>query len=181
MKKALIALVAIFAALNASAQVAIVGGITSASQKIKNVDVRNTSRYHAGLAYKHCLGLGFVFQPEVLYNVKDLVIADFPDSGASASYIEGGAQMQWGINLPVFRPYVLAEPYLGYALSASVADSKLEDWAGANRLEYGIAFGFGVELIEHVQVSAKYFHNMEKHSNGESGASGIAVSAAILF
>lgn len=181
MKKVLTVLVAIFAVFTANAQVAVVGGITSASQKIKNVDVRNTSRYHAGLAYRHRLGLGFMFQPEILYNVKDMQVADFRESATKAAYLELGAQMQWGFKLAVVRPYVLAEPYLGYALSASVGDRKLNDWTDINRREAGVAFGFGVELIDHVQVSAKYFHNMEKRVNGETDASGIAVSAAILF
>lgn len=181
MKRLLIVLVTLFAAVNASAQVAVVGGITSASQKIKNVDVRNTNSYHFGVAFKHQLGMGFVYQPEILYNMKDLAIADMQESGARAGYLEGGAQIQWGINLSVIRPYVLAEPYLGYALNASVADRKLTDWTGARRFEYGVGFGFGAELIGHVQISAKYFRNMEKTYSGDGGVSGIAVSAAILF
>lgn len=198
MKRFVIVLVAVLSAFSASAQVGIVGGITSASRKIKNVDVRNTSRYHFGMAYKQRLGLGFVFQPEMLYNVKGSECSEFPDYDTSTSYLEAGAQIQWGLNLPAFRPYVLAEPFLGYALNASAAGTKVTDWTGLNRFEYGIGFGFGAELIGHVQISAKFFWNLDslynedrlertgavKHAGGGmtgGNVSGTAISAALFF
>ena len=199
MKKIIIALAALLVAFSASAQVGIVAGITSASQKIKEVDVKNATQYHVGLTYKLPLVMGFAIQPELLYNVKgsnfDISAMDYKNG-----YLEAGAQVQWGIDLAVARPYVFAEPFLGYALTGSIGDHKLsgDEWKGINRLEYGIGLGFGVELIKHVQVSAKYFWNMGKLYNEDGSiqssiikdfsnaifdgnVSGIAISAALLF
>ena len=199
MKKIIIALAAVLVAFSASAQVGIVGGITSGSAKLKDVDVKNATQYHIGVAYKLPLVMGFAIQPELLYDVKgsnfDVSSMDYKNG-----YLELGAQVQWGLDLSVARPYVFAEPFLGYAITGSIGDTKLsgDDWKGINRLEYGVGLGFGVELIKHVQVSAKYFWNMGNLYNEDGSiqssiiktvtstvkdgnVSGIAISAALLF
>lgn len=205
MKKIIIALAAVLAAFSASAQVGIVGGITSAETKVKNVDVKAATQYHIGVAYKMPLAMGFVFQPELLYNVKgsklgDIAGVSLDNFNTKTGFLELGAQVQWGMDLAVARPYLLAEPFLGYALNGTVGDEKIssDGWKGINRLEYGIALGVGVEVIKHVQVSAKYFWNVGKlyteDGSIQSGIiknvtnalkdgtpGGVQISAAIFF
>ncbi len=203
MKKIIVALAAVMVAFSANAQVGIVGGVTSSELKVKNVDLKSSTQYHIGVAYKLPLAMGFVFQPELLYNVKGSELGDgkiLDNLDTKTGFLELGAQLQWGINLAVARPYILAEPFLGYALNSSIGDQKVsgDAWKGLNRVETGIALGVGVEVIKHVQVSAKYFWNMgklykedgswqsfaiknisETIKDGTPG--GIQVSAAIFF
>ena len=179
MKKLFLVIVSLLLALSASAQFGIVGGITSSASHIKDVDVRNINLYHAGVAYKIPLILGFTFQPELLFNTKGNTIADLNLDGSpilsfdtKTSYIEFGAQMQLGANLEVARLYLLGEPFLGYAFKQSqnvnmVGDAtefmvagRDYDWNGVNRLEYGFAAGIGIEVIDHVQIAVKYFWNL---------------------
>ena len=113
-------------------------------------------------------------------------------------FLEIPVQLQAGVDLGVARVYGFAEPFVGYAISnaAAVNGTAVKDLNWENiksRLEYGVGLGVGVELIQHVQVSVKYFWNMGDLYNGdvsfggatktiaESKASGIAASVALLF
>lgn len=203
MKRLLTAIFAILLTVNANAQFGIVGGITTASTRLKDVDVRGVTDYHAGIAYKVPLVLGFVFQPELLYNVKGGTVGeivrtmDMKTFDFAASYLELGTQLQWGPNFEVARPYAFAEPFVGFAFKM---EGSLNGWSGVNRFEYGVGFGFGVEVINHVQVAVKYFWNLGPlfNENGEfeagnevervatraindGYADGIQISAAIIF
>ena len=88
------------------------------------------------------------------------VIGDtsFPDRG----YVELPVQLQLRIPLPVVRPYLFGEPFIGYALnlySKSLQD-EVKDFGKANiqRMEYGLGLGGGVDIWK-IQVSARYFWN----------------------
>ena len=209
MKKLAVLLVAaaslLFAA-NAHAQFGIIGGLTSSNANMKTVDdVKAVNLYHAGLTYKFDLGLGFAIQPSVLYQVKGAKTGDLKQENSLDSFelktgfIEIPVGFQWGPDLVAFRPYLFAEPFIGYAITAAdkydgTVKEAAKTWAdnARNKMEYGFGLGAGVEIARHFPVSAQYFSNLGKVFKGEEGSSsvqslkdvkfqGVKVSLAILF
>ena len=204
MKKFIVIVASLLIAVSAHAQFGVVAGITSSSSNLKDavadVQAQNITQYHVGVTYKLDLGL-IAIQPSILYNMKGTKL-NVANIGATeldykTGYVEVPVQLQAGLNLGVARIYGFAEPFVGYAITNNVKVST-KDFKGSwenvkSRLEYGVGLGVGVELIKHVQVSAKYFWNMGsmygtsidfagvKTTIAEQKASGIAASVAILF
>jgi hypothetical protein len=202
--KRVITLVAVAAAsllmaARAHAQFGIVGGITSSTTEMTTAeDVKSMSLYHAGLTYKFNLGAGFAIQPSVLYQVKganlgELNTASSDDFKVKSGYVELPVGLQWGPDLMVFRPFVMAEPFIGYQVTSSDrgADS-IEGWTeqAKNKFEYGYAVGGGLELAGNIQLSVQWFNNMGSLMKDDSSSSfsdkvknfkGIKFSLAILF
>lgn len=178
MKKMFLAAVAVVAAmsmgLNANAQVrlGILGGITSsdANVDVKNFDTQNVDLYHAGIAIKASLPFGFAIQPQVMYQVKGASLSELTSGSdvdlntfeTKVGYVEVPVQIQWGPDLMICRPYVFAEPFVGYALNLKVNDANdvINDFKelNMNRFEYGAGLGVGLEIWK-FQLSAKYFWN----------------------
>ncbi len=211
MKKIITIAAALLVCVCASAQkVGIIGGFTSSELKLKNIEKSSVAQYHVGLAYNLPLALGFSVQPEIIYNVKGTSfdqLQGLADFKATMGYVEVPVQVQWGVDLLVAKPYVFAEPYLGYAVNGkwSCANA-ISDFLGKDdpsgsidmseiesRWEYGFALGFGVTVLERIQISAKYFWNFDdckidqytdqiKQSISEKkGFTGVAISAGIFF
>ena len=206
MKKIFAVAAALLLCVCASAQkVGIVGGFTSSELKLKNIEKSSVAQYHVGLAYNQPLILGFAIQPEIIYNVKGTSfdqLQGLADFKATMGYVEVPVQIQWGVDLLVAKPYVFAEPYVGYAVNgkweANVASlltpsgdvdmSELD-----SRWEYGFALGFGVNVLSRIQLSAKYFWNFDdckidqytdqikQNISEKKGFTGVAISAAIFF
>ena len=205
MKKFIVIVASLLIAVSAHAQFGVVAGITSSSSNLKDavadVQTQNITQYHVGVTYKLDLGL-IAIQPSILYNMKGTKL-NVANIGATeldykTGYVEVPVQLQAGLNLGVARIYGFAEPFVGYAITNQVNSSLAKDpqstWNNIkSKLEYGVGLGVGVELIKHVQVSAKYFWNMGsmygtsidfagvKSTIAEQKASGIAASVAILF
>ncbi len=205
MKKFIVIVASLLIAVSAHAQFGVVAGITSSSSNLKDavadVQTQNITQYHVGITYKLDLGL-IAIQPSILYNMKGTKL-NVANIGATeldykTGYVEVPVQLQAGLNLGVARIYGFAEPFVGYAITNQVNSSLAKDpqstWNNIkSKLEYGVGLGVGVELIKHVQVSAKYFWNMGsmygtnidfagvKSTIAEQKASGIAASVAILF
>jgi len=205
MKKFIVIVASLLIAVSAHAQFGVVAGITSSSSNLKDavadVQAQNITQYHVGITYKLDLGL-IAIQPSILYNMKGTKL-NVANIGATeldykTGYVEVPVQLQAGLNLGVARIYGFAEPFVGYAITNQVNSSLAKDpqstWNNIkSKLEYGVGLGVGVELIKHVQVSAKYFWNMGsmygtsidfagvKSTIAEQKASGIAASVAILF
>ena len=205
MKKFIVIVASLLVAVSAHAQFGVVAGITSSSSNLKDavadVQAQNITQYHVGVTYKLDLGL-IAIQPSILYNMKGtkLNVAELSatELDYKTGYVEVPVQLQAGLNLGVARIYGFAEPFVGYAITNQVNSSLAKDpqatWNNIkSKLEYGVGLGVGVELIKHVQVSAKYFWNMGsmygtsidfagiKTTIAEQKASGIAASVAILF
>ena len=208
MKKFFVIAASLLLAVSAHAQIGVVAGITSSRNDLKEAyaDVKNATSYHVGLTYKLDLGL-FVLQPSILYNVKGakvenainkategaLTVGDFEYKTGS---IEIPVQLQAGINLGIARVYGLVEPFVGYQITNNaqyINGNKIDvKWDEVkNKLEWGVGIGAGVELIQHVQVSFRYFWNLGAASNASIAtaydavrnqkASGIMASVALLF
>ena len=204
--KRIITLVAVAAAsllmaARAHAQFGIVGGITSSKTELTTAeDVKSMSLYHAGVTYKVDLGAGFAIQPSVLYQVKGASLGELNSSSSEdfkvkTGYVEVPVGLQWGPDLMVFRPFVMAEPFIGYQVTSSDrgADS-VEGWTeqAKNKFEYGFGVGGGLEIAGNIQLSVQWFNNMGSMVRDESASSGsfsekvknfkgIKFSVAILF
>lgn len=163
-------------------------GLTSSSASLKDLSTKSISKYHAGVFVQVPLVAGFSFQPGLLYQVKGASMDTFSDQKLAQSfeslqtevgYIEVPLQIQWGPDLMLFRPYVFAEPFLGYAIATnSEGKAKLDisssnkslKSSGLSRWEYGLGLGGGIEVWK-LQVSAKYFWNMGSlYQDGQSSA-----------
>lgn len=199
---AAVAAVSLAFSARAHAQVGVIAGLTSSSTSMKTADdVKAISLYHAGLTYKFDLGAGFAIQPSVLYQVKGSKIGNInkdtntADFQLKTGYVELPVALQWGPDLMAFRPFVFAEPFIGYAITSSDKENgSVKEWAAQakNKFEYGFGIGGGVELAGHVQLSAQYFNNLGSMFDASSSSDssftekvknfkGIKVSLAILF
>lgn len=146
-------------------------GFTSSSSNAKNVDANSIGRYHFGLTAELPIAYGFAVQPAVYYQTKGTRLSEVgPENfklDAKAAYLEVPVQIQWGPDLVAFRPYVFAEPFVGYGLFAKAKRSengaspmKTTSFKGAGmaRWEYGLGLGAGIDIWR-IQFSVKYFWN----------------------
>ena len=204
MKKAIIAIAALFVALSANAQIGIVAGLTSSSTNVEAAvaDIKNVNQYHVGITYKIGIGNMLAIQPALIYNMKgtqlgDIAGLDDVDVDYKTGYLELPVQVQLGFGIgSIARVYGFAEPFVGYAITNQVQGigDTIKNWDNVkNRFEYGVGLGAGVELFRHLQVSVKYFWNLGDVYGADitfgdvtkdiatSKCNGIAASVAILF
>ena len=204
MKKAIIAIAALFVALSANAQIGVVAGLTSSSTNVEAAvaDIKNVNQYHVGITYKIGIDNMLAIQPALIYNMKgtqlgDIAGLDDVDVDYKTGYLELPVQVQLGFGIgSIARVYGFAEPFVGYAITNQVQGigDTIKDWDNVkNRFEYGVGLGAGVELFRHLQVSVKYFWNLGDVYGADitfgdvtkdiatSKCSGIAASVAFLF
>lgn len=207
MKKLIVIVASLLIAVSAHAQLGVIAGITSAQTKFDNVDAaiveaQNATQYHVGVAYKLGLGNFIAIQPAIIYNVKGSkvsAVAGLEDFDFKSGYLEVPVQLQVGMGIgDLARVYAIAEPFVGMAITETTvkglaSDQKIEWDDFADKLEYGIGIGAGVELIKHVQVAARYFWNMggAKDANvnfkdvkdivTNKKANGVMASVVLLF
>ena len=210
MKKifAVAALFACVVAANAQ-QMGAIGGMTSSSIDGGKSDSKNIMLYHAGVVWKADLGAGFAIQPVLTYQVKGADLKQNNDVQSRTGYAEFGFGAQWGLDLLAFRPFVFAEPFVGYAVTGkekllisgtgTTSESINKALAEAkNKLEYGFGVGAGLEITSHIQLSCQWFKNLgtlykdgelntgdlqdiKSSYNNLKNYSGIKFSLAILF
>jgi hypothetical protein len=187
--KRIITLVAVAAASllmasRAHAQFGIVAGLTSSKANMTDAvnDAKNIALYHAGLTYKIDLGAGFAVQPSVIYQVKGANVGSLDTSREEdwklkTGFVEIPVGIQWGPDLMVFRPYVFAEPFVGYQISSSDSgNSTFGEWTkeAKNKFEYGFGVGGGLEIASHLQLSVQWFKNMGVMFGEEAQSAGAA-------
>ena len=98
---------------------------------------------------------------------------------AKTGYIQVPVQLQWGLTIGgIARAYAFAEPFVGYMVDEKTFNFDEEtpeekDWDFQNRLNYGVGAGLGVEIMKHIQLSARYVWNMGSllDENGQVTAS----------
>lgn len=175
MRRIVLSLIALlltaYAFAGGPARMGVIAGLTSSQTSIKDIDASQAG-FHAGLTANLPLFLGFSLQPSVIYQQKGTQYELLSSSASSKmGYIEVPLQLQFGIDLVLLRPYVFAEPFVGYAVSNNVkASSSLEDvslngtWDNVNRFEYGLGLGGGLDLGGKAQISLKYFWNFDDSS-----------------
>lgn len=110
------------------ARAGLMAGVSSSSSNAKNVDAKSIGRYHIGLTAELPIAFGFAVQPSLLFQTKGTKLSDVgPEKfrlDTRAAYLEIPVQIQWGPDLMAFRPYVFAEPFVGYGLFAKAKSTK---------------------------------------------------------
>ncbi len=204
MKRILTLIVALVAtATVAHAQFGIIGGWTSSNTSINisnfKENFKGLDNFHAGIAYHAKLPIGFALQPELTYEMKGAKInTEHFVSGLSSTKshgIELGLGVQWGVDLLIARPFVVAEPFIGYVFKTneqysvgtsqySVSVEEINKFLNdaKNKLEYGISLGAGVDIVRHIQISVKWFKNLGPlYNEGKFNANSIAANVASAY
>lgn len=158
MKKISLLLTALFlcAGLSAQTHFGIKAGLNF--NDIKDISVSssgvswNKTGWHAGLVLQAKLPLGFAFQPELLYSVKNYGSKEYK---FDLNYIELPLNLQWGIDLLIIRPFVMASPYISYLAGVGGEATKWNKDKKLNNFDYGFGLGFGLDLWK-LQITGKY-------------------------
>ncbi len=211
MKKVLlviIALVLIAPVSNAQAKFGIKGGLNFNTFSDLNLagspTLKNSTGYNFGILLQFKVPLvGLALQPELMFTTKGTEIdylstyvvspgpgivapqVQYMPTKATLSYLELPVNIQWGIDLLLFRPYVQVSPFISYALSKG-DDMDNVSWDDLNRFDYGVGLGAGVDIWK-FQVSGKYnwsLGNLGKSSNTTLNGTklrGFQLSLAFLF
>lgn len=205
MKKFIVAIAALMLGVAANAQVGIIAGVTSTTTDIQaaqeQLKAGDITLYHIGLTSKFDLG-AIAIQPSLIYNVKGTQLSEVRSAAGvdvskynadfKTGYLELPVQLQVGLNLGGFRPYVFAEPFVGFAITneftksfeniatAVTTDEPITETSNANnqwqtigddvkdRLEYGVGAGVGIDLLNSLQISVRYYWNMGELYDGEA-------------
>ena len=135
--------------------------------------VLETKNFNVGVGYRTNSWNGFKLQPELLYNVRGTRIDNV--TNWKMSYLELPVNVQWGIDLIVLRPFLQVAPFIGYdfqnVTSDTAAGNTLDDHnvtTGANRFEYGVSVGGGLDLLDRIQLSVTYNWNFGAVANLEA-------------
>ncbi len=166
MKRILISAIAaiLMCSVGASAQTrwGVTGGMNFSTSKFKELDVKASAGWHAGLSCLIDLPIGFSIQPSLVYNQKNSNVSETLVQNVGS--IDLPLALQWGPDLLVFRPYIEAVPYIGYGITRDMISSVSEhhkfsqEWAAKERFEYGIGLGGGINVWK-VQVYLRYCWN----------------------
>ena len=171
--------------LSAQSHFGIKGGLNFNSIKdieVRNKSVSNNTGWHAGVLLHGKLPLGFAFQPELLYSVKNF---GSKEEKFNLHYIELPLNVQWGIDLILLRPFVMASPYISYLARVG---GEAKKWDGTKSLDYGFGLGFGLDIWK-LQVTGKYNWGFGKLGNiqkddwkvNDSTLQGFQLSVGLFF
>ncbi|PKO98977.1 MAG: hypothetical protein CVU13_07570 [Bacteroidetes bacterium HGW-Bacteroidetes-8] len=151
----------------------------------------NQTGYHFGVLIQTkvpIIGLGL--QPELLFVRKGVENPDIPANSFYLDYLQLPINVQVGLDLLLFRPFIMVSPYISYAIGKGdmLVDT---EWDNLNRLDYGYGLGVGVDIWK-LQVTGKYNWSMGKLQDATSTPingttlknakiQGFQLSVALLF
>ena len=119
--------------------------------------VRNYTGFNAGVAFSFDLPVqGMTIQPELNYVSKGTMYRGPENFRFRADFIELPVNLQVGLDLILFRPYLMVSPYIGYAVYKLPQEV---EWSGINRFQYGVGIGGGVDFWR-FQLQVKYNWNI---------------------
>lgn len=131
---------------------------------IKESVIEKKTGFHVGVLYKINLPLGLALQPELLYSQKNGSINDKDlslNGDFKMHYLQLPVNIQWGLDLMLFRPFIMVSPYLSYLVSKDNEVPGLR-WE-SDKLGYGIGLGAGMDIWK-FQVTGKYNWDLGKAS-----------------
>ncbi len=131
----------------------------------------NITSYNLGIGYRTGSWNNFKLQPELIYNVRGTRIDDLTQW--KMAYLELPLNIQWGIDLIILRPYLQVAPFVGYDFKNTTSDTVAGNTLGditteANRFEYGVSLGGGLDLLNRIQLSVTYNWNFGEVANLEA-------------
>lgn len=177
------------------AKFGIKGGLNFNSYKDVSGNVNNTwnnqTGYHFGVLIQTkvpIIGLGL--QPELLFVRKGVEDPDVPANSFYLDYLQLPINVQIGLDLLLFRPFIMVSPYISYAIGKGdmLVDT---EWDNLNRLDYGYGLGAGLDIWK-LQITGKYNWSMGKLQDATSTPingttlknakiQGFQLSVALLF
>ncbi|HBG25448.1 MAG: hypothetical protein A2X17_07330 [Bacteroidetes bacterium GWF2_41_61] len=177
------------------AKFGIKGGLNFNSYKDVSGNVNNTwnnqTGYHFGVLIQTkvpIIGLGL--QPELLFVRKGVEDPDVPANSFYLDYLQLPINVQIGLDLLLFRPFIMVSPYISYAIGKGdmLVDT---EWDNLNRLDYGYGLGAGIDIWK-LQITGKYNWSMGKLQDATSTPingttlknakiQGFQLSVALLF
>ena len=102
-------------------------------------------------------------------------------------YVEASAGVQVGLDLLVARPFLVAEPFIGYQVTGNEAAMK----DITNKLDWGFGLGVGADVLKHLQIRVEWFKNLGALANASSeqvgealkdtNYQGIKITAGLFF
>ncbi len=117
--------------------------------------------YHMGLTYQVKIPfLGLALQPELLYVKQKSENVIDPTHSISLDYLTLPLNLQIGLDLLLFRPFVMFSPYISYAVGKGNMLSN-QNWDNLNRFDYGFGAGAGIDIWK-LQISGKYIWGLGK-------------------
>jgi len=151
----------------------------------------NQTGYHFGVLIQTkvpIIGLGL--QPELLFVRKGVDNPDVPANSFYLDYLQLPINVQVGLDLLLFRPFIMVSPYISYAIGKGEMLENTE-WDNLNRLDYGYGLGAGIDIWK-LQITGKYNWSMGKLQDATSTPingttlknaklQGFQLSVALLF
>lgn len=156
-----LALLLLAPGISASASgIVIGGGINYPSfdyKQYNTFDYKAFTGWHAGIGYQTGSLAGFSLQPELTYQVRGV---NFDDAKTlKMNDLQLNLNVQWGIDLFLFKPFIFASPFAGYNFSNEIVGdaSGTEDLLKSlsDKLNFGFGAGIGIEVWK-IQITAKY-------------------------
>jgi hypothetical protein len=152
---------------------------------------KNQTGYQLGVALQLKIPVvGLAIQPELLYSTVETSDPANPSNSIKLDYATLPVNFELGIDMLIFRPFVIAAPYISYAIQKG---ARLEDqpWDDINRFDYGIGIGAGIDLWK-LQIMGKYNWGLGKLQSAEANwdqaetyknarLQGFQLSVAFLF
>lgn len=146
------------------------GGLNFANASNISSNINDTwksqSGYQLGIALQFKIPLiGLSIQPELLYStVRENT--DDPENTINIDYITLPINFELGVDMMIFRPFIVASPFISYAIQNS---TRLENqpFDDMNRFDYGIGLGAGFDLWK-LQIMGKYNWGLGKLQNAEA-------------
>ncbi|MDR2937754.1 MAG: PorT family protein [Prevotellaceae bacterium] len=139
--------------------------------------IKGSTGFHAGvLAQVNIPIIGLGIQPEVLYVHRGVNV--FDENSVSkkegVSYLDVPLNITWGIDLKLVRPFLAVTPYISYAFNdvktwvsdVDVNNVDISAFQNVDNFDYGIGFGLGVELFQHLQVMGRYSIGLKNLMDG---------------
>lgn len=122
----------------------------------------NRAGFTGGLQAEFMIpGLGFGFDASVMYVRRSATFTDDHRTEVNADYIEIPVNLKYKLGLPllgrILKPYVFTGPSFSFLTSRRF----FSDFVN-KKSDTAWNFGFGVELINHLQLSASYAVGMSK-------------------
>jgi len=151
----------------------------------------NKTGYQFGVALQLKIPVvGIAIQPELLYSTVKTTIDNDPANEIKLDYITLPVNLQLGADLLIFRPFIVASPFISYVIQN---DTRLEDqpFEDISRFDYGIGIGAGIDIWK-LQIMGKYNWGLGKLQTAGANwdqaetyknatLQGFQLSVAILF
>ena len=127
------------------------------------------------------IGLGF--DASILYSQTGMEIGT---QKIKSDYLNVPVNLKWNIGIPAVKVFAAAGPYVGFRLGGGKIWDVLSDQIESKSFSAGLNLGAGVELIQHLQISATYQLGLTdnysvKQLKIDGKNRGWMISAAILF